>query len=66
MQIIQQHELDVGCYSPEDRTSINPAYPRLRNISGSVHNPRNLLPAVREPRHIRSNSSRWKVNPILQ
>jgi hypothetical protein len=31
VQITQQHELDVGCYSPEARTSINPVYPCLRN-----------------------------------
>jgi hypothetical protein len=30
-QVIQQHELDVGFYFPEARTSINHAYPHLRN-----------------------------------
>jgi hypothetical protein len=36
-QITQQHKLDVGCYSPEARTSINPMCPPFAQPSEAWH-----------------------------
>jgi hypothetical protein len=38
-QIIQQHELDAGCYSPEVRTSINFVYAICATVRDSARNP---------------------------
>jgi hypothetical protein len=36
-QITQQHELDIGCYSAEARTSINPVHPLFAQPSEARH-----------------------------
>jgi hypothetical protein len=47
VQITQQHELDVGCYSPEARTSINSVYLPFAQPSETRHAIRQIyLPAV--------------------
>jgi hypothetical protein len=42
-QITQQHELDVGCYSPEARTSINPVYAIFVQPSEARHTIREII-----------------------
>jgi hypothetical protein len=42
MQITQQHELDIGCYSPDARTSINPCVPPFVQSSEARHTIREI------------------------
>jgi hypothetical protein len=42
-QITQQHELDVGCYSPEARTNINPMCPLFAQPSEAWHAIREII-----------------------
>jgi hypothetical protein len=52
VQITQQRELNVGCYSSEFWTSINPYVPPFAQPSETQHAIREIYwPAVTEPHH---------------
>jgi hypothetical protein len=52
VQITQQRELNVGCYSPEFWTSTNPYVPPFAQPSDTQHAIREIYwPAVTEPHH---------------
>jgi hypothetical protein len=65
-QITQQHELDVGCYSLEARTSINPVYPMFAQPSEAGHAIREIYwPVVTKPRQCPSELSMLTRDVLL-
>jgi hypothetical protein len=60
-QITQQPELDVGCYSPEARTSINPCVRPFARPSEAQHAIRyKFAVSGRQPRQVGASCVSWQ------